>query len=74
MNVPVSTAYNKWTQFEQFPQFMEGVKQVRQLDAVAIAWGAWAPHVLPSGGPTSDTLVATAPLGVGSYTVLGVEK
>ena len=32
VNVPLSTAYNQWTQFEEFPQFMDGVKQVRQLD------------------------------------------
>lgn len=24
VNVPVSTAYNQWTQFEEFPAFMEG--------------------------------------------------
>ena len=32
VNVPVSTAYNQWTQFEEFPRFMEGVEAVRQLD------------------------------------------
>lgn len=32
VNVPVSVAYNQWTQFEEFPRFMEGVKEVRQLD------------------------------------------
>ncbi|MDQ3216353.1 MAG: cyclase, partial [Actinomycetota bacterium] len=26
VNVPVSSAYNQWTQFEEFPQFMEGIK------------------------------------------------
>ena len=31
VNVPVSTAYNQWTQFESFPQFMGGVDEVRQL-------------------------------------------
>ena len=30
--VPVSTAYNQWTQFEEFPKFMGGVEQVQQLD------------------------------------------
>jgi uncharacterized membrane protein len=32
VDVPVSTAYNQWTQFEEFPDFMEGVEEVRQLD------------------------------------------
>ena len=32
VNVPVSTAYNQWTQFESFPQFMEGVESVTQID------------------------------------------
>ena len=37
-NVPVSTAYNQWTQFEEFPRFMEGVKSVRQLDNKRLHW------------------------------------
>jgi uncharacterized membrane protein len=28
VNVPVSAAYNQWTQFEDFPQFMGGVKSI----------------------------------------------
>jgi uncharacterized membrane protein len=40
VNVPVSTAYNQWTQFELFPQFMEGVKEVRQLDNQNLHWRA----------------------------------
>jgi uncharacterized membrane protein len=40
VNVPVSTAYNQWTQFELFPQFMEGVKEVRQLDDQNLHWRA----------------------------------
>ena len=32
VNVPVSTAYNQWTQFEDFPRFMAGVKSVQQLE------------------------------------------
>jgi uncharacterized membrane protein len=38
--VPVSVAYNQWTQFEEFPQFMEGVEQVRQLDDTRLHWVA----------------------------------
>ena len=30
--VPVSTAYNQWTQFESFPEFMEGVDRIEQVD------------------------------------------
>jgi uncharacterized membrane protein len=40
VNVPVSTAYNQWTQFESFPQFMEGVEQVRQIDDTHLHWKA----------------------------------
>jgi uncharacterized membrane protein len=38
--VPVSTAYNQWTQFEEFPRFMDGVEQVRQLDDTRLHWVA----------------------------------
>jgi uncharacterized membrane protein len=40
VNVPVSTAYNQWTQFEQFPKFMEGVESVTQLDDTHLRWVA----------------------------------
>jgi len=40
VNVPVSTAYDQWTQFESFPEFMEGVKEVVQLDEKRIRWRA----------------------------------
>lgn len=38
VNVPVSVAYNQWTQFEEFPQFMEGVESVKQLDDKRLHW------------------------------------
>src|SRR3712207_8217524 len=40
VDVPVSTAYNQWTQFEDFPHFMGGVKEVRQLDDRRLHWVA----------------------------------
>ena len=38
VKVPVSTAYNQWTQFESFPKFMEGVQSVTQLDDTHLHW------------------------------------
>jgi uncharacterized membrane protein len=40
VKVPVSTAYNQWTQFEEFPRFMEGVKSVTQTDDTHLRWVA----------------------------------
>jgi uncharacterized membrane protein len=40
VGVPVSTAYNQWTQFEDFPLFMEGVDHVQQLDDTRLHWVA----------------------------------
>jgi hypothetical protein len=40
VNVPVSTAYNQWTQFEDFPHFMGGVKSVKQLSDDRLEWVA----------------------------------
>ncbi|WP_432944777.1 SRPBCC family protein [Kribbella sp. CA-253562] len=48
VDVPVTTAYNQWTQFESFPQFMEGVEQVRQLDNTHTHW------VTKVGGQTRE--------------------
>ncbi len=40
VNVPTSTAYNQWTQFEDFPQFMGGIKSVTQLSDDRLEWVA----------------------------------
>jgi uncharacterized membrane protein len=36
--VPVSTAYNQWTQFETFPKFMEGVERIEQVTPTRTHW------------------------------------
>jgi hypothetical protein len=38
VRVPVSTAYNQWTQFESFPRFMEGVDRVDQISPTTTHW------------------------------------
>jgi uncharacterized membrane protein len=38
VKVPLSKAYNQWTQFESFPQFMEGIERVEQLDNTRLHW------------------------------------
>ena len=40
VEVPVSTAYNQWTQFEDFPHFMQDVLEVRQVDDTHLHWRA----------------------------------
>ena len=40
VQVPVSTAYNQWTQFEEFPLFMDGVEHVEQRDDTRLHWVA----------------------------------
>jgi hypothetical protein len=40
VDVPVTTAYNQWTQFEDFPHFMGGVKDVHQHDDQRLHWVA----------------------------------
>ena len=40
VDVPITTAYNQWTQFEEFPQFMEGIESVQQTDETHLLWTA----------------------------------
>lgn len=40
IQVPLTTAYNQWTQFESFPQFMEGVERVEQRGDTRLHWVA----------------------------------
>jgi uncharacterized membrane protein len=36
--VPVTTAYNQWTQFESFPRFMSGVERIEQTSDTMTHW------------------------------------
>jgi uncharacterized membrane protein len=38
VDVPVSVAYNQWTQFESFPHFMSGVESITQVDDTHNHW------------------------------------
>ncbi|UQI45334.1 SRPBCC family protein [Streptomyces sp. HU2014] len=38
VEVPISTAYNQWTQFEEFPRFMKGVERVEQRTPTLTHW------------------------------------
>jgi uncharacterized membrane protein len=40
IELPVSTVYNQWTQFEEFPKFMEGITSVKQLSDKHLHWTA----------------------------------
>ena len=40
VNLPVSTVYNQWTQFEDFPRFMSGISSVTQLGDDRLEWVA----------------------------------
>ena len=38
VDVPVTTAYNQWTQFEEFPKFLDEVETITQLTDVLTHW------------------------------------
>jgi uncharacterized membrane protein len=38
VDVPISVAYNQWTQFESFPAFMSGVNSITQLTDRKLHW------------------------------------
>ncbi|MCU1508190.1 MAG: cyclase [Glaciihabitans sp.] len=38
VDVPVSVAYNQWTQFESFPMFLDFVESITQTDATHTHW------------------------------------
>jgi uncharacterized membrane protein len=38
VDVPLTTVYNQWTQFEDFPHFMGGVERVTQVSDTLTHW------------------------------------
>jgi uncharacterized membrane protein len=38
VDVPVTTAYNQWTQFESFPKFLSFVESITQIDDTHNHW------------------------------------
>lgn len=38
VDVPVTTAYNQWTQFESFPNFLDEVESITQVDDTHTHW------------------------------------
>lgn len=40
VDVPISTAYNQWTQFEDFPEFIKDVEEVKQISDKKLHWKA----------------------------------
>jgi uncharacterized membrane protein len=85
VNVPVSTAYNQWTQFEEFSKFMDGVASVEQIDDTHLRWVAevggerreWKAEIIEQ---VPDQKVAwravddNGPNGVVTFEPLGADK
>ena len=82
VNVPVSTAYNQWTQFEEFPRFMDGVESVTQIDDTHLRWVAevggerreWRAEIVeqvPDQKVAWRALGADGPNGVVTFEPLG---
>ncbi|KQR53370.1 cyclase [Leifsonia sp. Leaf336] len=54
VDVPVTTAYNQWTQFESFPRFLDEVDEIRQVDDTTNHW-----HVTIGGATREfDTVIS----------------
>jgi uncharacterized membrane protein len=85
VGVPVSTAYNQWTQFEEFPTFMEGVESVGQIDDTHLRWVAevggerreWRAEIVeqvPDEKLAWRAVEVNGPNGIVTFEPLGEEK
>ena len=85
VDVPVSTAYNQWTQFEEFPKFMEGVESVEQVDDTRLRWIAevggerreWEAEIIeqvPDSKVAWRAVEGNGPNGVVTFEPLGGTK
>ena len=54
VDVPLSTVYNQWTQFEEFPEFMGGVEKITQLSDDRLEWWPRWAEFAGSGSPRSE--------------------
>ena len=85
LDVPVSTAYNQWTQFQEFPNFMEGVQSVEQIDDTHLRWVAeiggerreWRAEIVeqvPDEKVAWRAVGGNGPNGIATFEPLGEEK
>ena len=85
VGVPVSTAYNQWTQFEEFPTFLEGVESVEQIDDTHLRWVAevggerreWQAEIVeqvPDEKIAWRGVDADGPNGIVTFEPLGADK
>ena len=85
VDVPVSTAYNQWTQFEEFPKFMDGVESVEQIDDTHLRWVAevggerreWQAEIVeqvPDEKLAWRAVDGDGPNGIVTFEPLGEEK
>lgn len=85
VDVPVSTAYNQWTQFQEFPKFMDGVESVEQIDDTHLRWVAevggerreWRAEIVeqvPDEKLAWRAVEVNGPNGIVTFEPLGEEK
>ena len=85
VEVPISTAYAQWTQFETFPAFMEGVDSVVQIDDQHLEWTAtiagqtrsWTARIVdqtPNVRIAWKALEGTENAGAVLFTALGPDR